>query len=224
MTTKHAATRTHKPTFYPESDGLPVGETEVHFDEIVRLFQTIRAFLSADPMVHVTSDLFVYYEEGNPKARIAPDVMVVRGIPKLPQRQVYLLWEEQPPTVIFEVTSKSSRSRDQVFKRELHARLGVQEYYLYDPLGRLLRPPFQALMLQNGAYRTMVTDSGGSVLSEALGLRLRLIEGRLRLFDARTGAPLLSPEERAAEAERRVAELERRLAERDGGRADGERA
>lgn len=43
--------------------------------------------------VYVSGNLFVYYEEGNPKKCVAPDVFVVFGVPKR-RRRVYLVWEE----------------------------------------------------------------------------------------------------------------------------------
>lgn len=46
-----------------------------------------------EPDVYVTGDIFVYYVEGDPSEVFAPNVMVVKGVPKR-QRDNYKLWEE----------------------------------------------------------------------------------------------------------------------------------
>jgi len=203
-----------KPVRYPESDGKPMAETQLHAAEIIRLIQTLRDWYADRPDVYVWGDLFVYYEEGNPRAVVAPDVFVAVGASREPERRIYKLWEEGvPPTFVIEVTSPKTRRVDLGRKRDLYARLGVAEYVLYDPLGEYLRPALQGLALVGGAYRPMPQDTDGAFLSGALGLRLRMVEGRLRLEDAATGQTLLSPEERAAEAEARAAAAEARVAE-----------
>ena len=209
---------------YPERDGKPMAETQVHAQEIIRLMLTLADRYADRPDVYVWGDLLLYYEEGNPKASVAPDVFVAVGAAKEPPRRIYKLWEERvPPTFVIEVTSASTRREDLGRKRDLYARLGVSEYVLYDPLGEYLSPALQGfrLDLDAGAYRAMETDSTGALLSDALGLRLVLVEGRLTLFDRETGAALLSPSEQAAveregrqAAERRVAELEAELRRR----------
>ena len=205
-----------KPVHYPERDGKPMGETEVHATEIMRLILTLRDHYAARPDVYVWGDLLLYYEEGNPRAVVVPDVFVARGASREPQRRIYKLWEEGvPPTFVIEVTSPSTRRVDLGRKRDLYARLGVAEYVLYDPLDEYLTPALQGFSLERGAFRPMAPDASGVLVSHALGLRLSLVDGRLRLIDAATGAPLLSPEERAAEASARAAEAVARAAEAD---------
>jgi len=219
----------NKPVHYPERDGRPMGETETHIREIMRLIQTLDGVFADRPDVYVGGDLLVYYEEGNPRAVVVPDVFVVLGAPKVPWRRIYKLWEEGlPPTFVIEVTSPSTRREDMARKRTLYARLGVSEYVLYDPLDEYLRPPLQGYRLVDGDYRAMETGRDGALLSGALNMRLMLVDGRLRLFDRQSGAMFLSAAERTdaatqradaeaaarREAERRVAELEALLRER----------
>ena len=65
----------------------------------------------------------------------------------------YLLWEEgKGPDWVLEVTSWSTRQVDQGRKRDLYARLGVSEYWQYDPTGDYLDPPLQGLVLADGGY------------------------------------------------------------------------
>lgn len=203
---------TNREVRYPERDGKPMGETETHIREIMRLIQTLDGAFADRPDLYVGGDLLVYYQEGNPRAVVVPDVFVAVGAPKLPQRRIYKLWEEVvPPTFVIDVTSPSTRRVDLGRKRELYAQLGVREYLLYDPLGEYLRPALQGFHLESGVYRPLEQDTTGALISEALGLLLHLDDGRLRLRVAATGSALLDPAERAAVAEARIAELEAEL-------------
>ena len=102
---------------------------------------------------------------------------------------------------MIEVTSPTTRREDLTKKRTLYARLAVAEYYLYDPLAEYLAPPLQGYRLDGADYRALTPDSIGALVSEALGLALALVEGRLRLFHRQGRVALLSPAERVAAAE-----------------------
>jgi Uma2 family endonuclease len=201
------------PIYYPESDGKPMGETDVHIDALIYLREALRDYFRDDPQVYVAGNMLLYYEEGNPAACVAPDVFVVHGVAK-GQRRTYCLWDEgQPPSVVFEITSRETRLEDLGTKRAVYAMLGVREYFLYDPLGEYLRPPLQGYRLQEGEYQRILVGTNEGLTSHALGLELRVEEGRLRLVNPVTGERLLTPAEaqaahRAESAARRAAEAE----------------
>lgn len=209
--------------YYPESDGEPMAETQLHMKEMVYLVEALEEHFQDTPDVFVAANLFFYYGRGRRDAVVAPDLFVVRGIPKGLRRK-YLLWEEDGkiPCFVAELTSASTRREDLVAKKELYERLGVEEYVLFDPYGEYLRPPFQGHCLVNGRYRSMDFELDGSLMSRALGLRLRVEDGRLRLLDPETGIPLLRNEEKTEvlrqqavvqrEAEERIRALEAELA------------
>jgi Uma2 family endonuclease len=206
--------------YYPESDGKPMGETDVHIDALIYLREPLRDHFRDDPRVYVAGNMLLYYEEGNPAACVAPDVFVVQGVAK-GERRTYRLWEEgQPPTVVFEITSRGSRLEDLGIKRAVYAMLGVREYFLYDPLGEYLRPSLQGYRLQEGEYQRIPPEGEGRLTSQALSMELRVEEGRLQLVNPATGERLLTPSEalmarRVADtrASRAEAELERVRAE-----------
>jgi Uma2 family endonuclease len=201
------------PIYYPESDGKPMGETDVHIDALIYLREALRDYFRDDPQVYVAGNMLLYYEEGNPAACVAPDIFVVRGVAK-GERRTYRLWEEgQPPCVVFEITSRGSRLEDLGTKRAVYAMLRVQEYFLYDPLGEYLRPPLQGYRLQEGEYQRIPAEGEGGFTSQALGLELRVQEGRLRLVNLATGEPLLTPAEAQVARRAAEAELERLRAE-----------
>ncbi len=130
---------------YPESDGKPMGETEIHIREIIYLFEALNEHLREMPEVYVGADMLLYYVEGNPRTFVVPDVFVTRGVPR-GERRTYKLWEEgRPPSLIVEVTSDSTRNEDVFRKKALYEQLGVEEYVLYDPLQDYLSPAFAGL-------------------------------------------------------------------------------
>ena len=197
---------------YPESDGKPIGETDVHIDALIYLREALRDHFRDDPQIYVAGNMLLYYEEENPAACVAPDVFVVQGVDER-ERRTYRLWEEgQPPAVVFEITSRGSRLEDLGTKRAVYAMLGVREYFLYDPLGEYLRPPLQGYRLQEGEYQRILPESEGRFTSQALGLELRVEDGCLRVVNPVTGERLLTPAEALAAATeaaaRRTAEAE----------------
>ena len=221
----------HDAVVYPCSDGQPMAETQIHGECMMYVTAALRRWFEkhgrAD--VYVGSNNFLYYERGNPRAVVAPDVYVVLGAPASPPRDTYMLWNEpKGPDFVLEVTSASTRRDDERRKRDVYAALGVSEYFLYDPRAEYLAPPLQGFRLHDGEYRrlpavTVLSKREVAVASEVLGLELRdEREARMvRLHDCAAGEDLptygeaerRSHEEadarRAAEA--RVAELEARL-------------
>lgn len=201
----------NKTIVYPETDGMPMAETDVHIDALIYLREALKDYFRETPQVYVAGNLLLYYEEGNPAACVAPDVFVVQGVGKH-DRRIYKLWEEgQAPAVVFEITSRSTRLEDLGNKRALYAMLGVREYFLYDPLGEYLQPPLQGYQLIEGEYQRLQAEEAGRLVSAALGVELHLEAGRLRLRNPTTGEWLLTPSE--AQAARRTEAVARQQAE-----------
>ena len=202
---------------YPSTDGEPVAESDFQRDYLLYVVDALQQHFRARQDVYVTGNLLLYYEEGNVRARVAPDVFVVMGASNH-RRSSYLLWREpKGPDFVLEVTSKSTRQRDQGPKRELYRRLGVREYWQYDPTGDYLAPPLQGFELRAGEYAPLPTRdlAAGAVAlgSAVLGLELRLYEGELRLYDPAAGRVLGTREELEADLRERNADLEEREAE-----------
>jgi hypothetical protein len=107
--------------------------------------------------------------------------------------------------VVFEITSRSTRREDEVFKPRVYARLGVPEYFLYDPTSDYLKPPLQGFRTERGNYTRITPDETGALKCEQLGIILRLEHGDLVMYDARSGQVLQTE---AEAAETRAAELE----------------
>jgi len=79
------------------------------------------------PKTSVTGDLLLFYEEGDPKRFVVPDVMVIPGVVHK-RRDRDKLWKEGAgPVCVIEVMSRSTRSEDQGFKKGLYEYVEVQE-------------------------------------------------------------------------------------------------
>jgi Uma2 family endonuclease len=179
-----------------------MAETDLHRDEMVDLIHALRRRYREAPGVYVTGNLFFYYVQGNPRAVVAPDVFLVKGVPK-EQRRTYKLWEEgHVPALVIEITSDSTRDEDLSRKKLCYEGLGVEEYFLHDPYQDYLRPALQGFRLVDGRYQGIEPELGGSLRSLTTGLLLRIEGLRLRLVDGRTGEPLLWDDEIESELER----------------------
>ena len=187
-----------KEVYYPESDGKPVAETKIHVDTIFNLYGILGNYFSAQTDVAVIADMMFYYEKGNPRKSIAPDVMVVKGVHKNPRR-VFKLWEEEVPTVVFEISSRGTWRDDIQKKYILYQELGVKEYYIFDPEYDYLRDGLVAHHLIDGEFNDVKLNKG-RIFSPALGLEIVDTGKTLRLFNPKTTEFLPTMEELTEEA------------------------
>ena len=204
---------------YPATDGEPMAETDAQGIPLMYAVTGLRDYFRHRPDVYVSGNLLIYYEAGNLDASVAPDVFVVRGVPNH-MRPTYRIWEEgKGPDFVLEITSRHTRANDQGPKRELYRRLGVWEYWQYDPTGDYLEPRLQGLELHGGEYRRLVpswlADGTQVTYSAVLELELRIEGGELRFRDPLSGERVRTLSEsndqrRRAEHERQRAEQERR--------------
>jgi Uma2 family endonuclease len=173
-------------TLYPESDGKPIAETDIHRQLLSDLVFTLENFFQNQPDVYVSGNLLIYYVEGNPKKRIAPDIFVVRGVEKR-QRRIYKLWEEGiAPQVVIELTSRQTWREDLQEKWRLYEQLGVEEYFIFDPEYDYLDDPLVGYRLKDGKYKVMGARDR-RLRSKVLGLELVDTGETLRMFDPNSG-------------------------------------
>jgi Uma2 family endonuclease len=190
---------------YPSSDGEPLAESYSHLYAILTTLEVLKQYLSDRPST-VLADQFLYYSQGYPKLRVAPDVMVIFDVAK-GGRDNYKIWEEkQVPKVIFEITSAGTRNQDLEFKKNLYQQLGVEEYWLFDPRGEWIPEQLIGYRLYRDIYEPITDDC-----SQPLNLRL-VPEGELIGFYRQdTGEKLLIPDELAIALQEES--IARRLAE-----------
>lgn len=205
------------PVVYPSSDGEPVAETYVHLYALLVTLEVLRQYLEGQQAT-VLGNQFLYYAQGFPKLRVAPDVMVIFNVTP-GGRDNYKVWEEgEVPSVIFEMTSAGTRNQDEIFKKTLYEQLGVQEYWQFDPKGEWIPTQLQGYRLRGDVYEPITDDH-----SEPLNLRLHVEEQLIAFYREDTGEKLLFPAElaqalkqeqqRANQAEQQVEQLKARLQE-----------
>ena len=183
---------------YPSSDGEPLAESYFQLIPLFYAFDALRRRYADREDVFVAADLLIYYRRGT-RESVAPDVFVVLGAENRP-RHSYLLWQEpKGPDFVLEITSASTREKDQGPKRETYRRLGVREYWQFDPTGDYLEPPLQGLELVGGRYQRLpaekLADGTLRLESKVLGLEVRQEAEELRFYDPVTRSYLLSSEE-----------------------------
>jgi Uma2 family endonuclease len=200
---------------YPTGDGKPMAE--LHLLLMFDIVQMLRDYLAGRPDVYVGGNLLLFYQKGNRRKHVAPDIFVSLGVAKEPPRDNYLVWEERKgPDLVIEITSKSTKREDEKKKFLIYRDiLKVTEYFRFDPTEDYLNPPLQGFRLALGDY-VPIESVAGRLHSEVLGLLLEREGTKLRLFDPAAGEYLLTRLEARDAAERRAADAEaakRRIAE-----------
>ncbi len=162
---------------YPDSDGKPMADNTLQALWIVLLYSNLRALFSGKD-VFVAADLLWYPVKGDPKTRVAPDVLVSFDRPE-GYRGSYKQWEEndQPLTVVFEVISPSYSGMEMLKKRDFYEQYGVSEFIILDPQ----KNEFYAYVAKEGKLeKSQMLD--GIWTSPKLGISIQLIEGELKAF------------------------------------------
>ena len=179
---------------YPEILS-PLPDPEMQERPRQDIMEAIRSWFGDRSDVFISGNTGVYYEEGNPDAVFIPDCYVVFGenADRLWWPYAYRIWEfGKPPAFALEIGSKSTWQNDLGYKRDLYARVGIGEYWRYDPNnGELYGQPLAGEHLADGAYIAfeMHDDPSGAVwgYSPTLGLDLWAAGDRLRFRNPATG-------------------------------------
>ena len=230
------------PIVYPEPDGSPMAESDRAREYLIYCVEGLKFYFKNLSDIYVSGNLWLSYQQGVPDAVVCPDVFVVKGVENRPRRS-YKVWQEngKTPDWVLEVTSKSTRDKDEQEKPITYAQMGVSEYFQYDPTGDYLTPALKGRRLVQGRYQLLTPNrlKDGTLVffSQVLGLEMRLLpDGELRFFNPSTQEYLRSPEESEQERiqerlekeqerertgqERQRAEQERERAEQERERAD----
>ncbi len=190
--------------------------------ELTQVFTTLRHHYSEDPNVEVCADLLIYYKKGDSQRRLAPDVFVAFGVREDLDRQTYNVWEEgKAPDWVLEILAASTYKEDldPKLRQRTYRRMGVQEVWLFDPIGEFTHPRLQGLHLAGQAYRPLpeieVPQVPLAVSSPVLGLQLHVRDDSLRFWNPRTGQYLITWAESLRELQearqRRLRAEQRRL-------------
>jgi len=208
---------------YPihEEDNVP--ETDLH-ERLVRYLRDALDHYFSDR--YVGGNICVYWERGNTRRYVAPDVFVAQGTLATPHPRTYLLWKDPPVIFAAEISSRATQSQDEgpkleIFRQHLH----VPECLHLDADHQEL----QLWRLGPEGYEQVPPEATGRVRSQELDLEFELdqngflwvytLEGE-RLHTYEEAERLLEEEMRqrqeaeaqaAEEARQRTAEAQRRL-------------
>jgi len=205
-----------------------LGQSRSHFYAIRYLLLILEwLFESKGQKVGIVSDINFYQTANKLEKPKQPDIAVVDGLEVVPKRKkdytpsYYVGANGPPPRVIFEIASQNTWQADLEEKPGVYARMGVKEYFVFDPqpgLGvwtnqwrakeRLIGWQLQA----DGTYLELAKDEQGRMWSEELESWLVLDQNNNENLLLYSAAGELRVNQ--AEAERRNAKAERGRAER----------
>ena len=213
---------------YPEAHWI--AQSVGHGDAVRQAATALDYYFRERADVLVAMELVVYYQRGNSKLRLQPDVQVVFGVEHCGSSGSFRVWEKgKAPDFVLEVASPSTAEKDARHKAKEYARIGVREYWRLDPAGTLMETSLEGYVASAGQYEQVQpverTGRGGALRSQVLGLDLRSRRQAgvtvLAFIDPRTGEEFDGRLE-AAEQRRQIAE-DRALAAEDRVRALEER-
>ena len=211
---------------YPE--GHWIAQSVGHGDAVRQAATALDYYFQERADVLVAMELVVYYQRGNNKVWLQPDVQVVFGVEHCGSRGSFRVWEEgKAPDFVLEVASPSTAEKDARHKAREYSRIGVREYWRLDPAGSLMETSLEGYAASAGQYEPVQpvegTGRSGALRSRVLGLDLRSQRQNgvtvLVFMDPRTGEEFDGRLE-AAERRRRIAELEKQAAEQRANAAD----
>jgi Uma2 family endonuclease len=147
--------------------------TGFHAEQITTFSEQLSRYFEINSHTYIGS--FVYYREGDITKSVAPDIYVVFGVAKTPERRSFYTWAEGvAPVAVFEFLSDSTAHRDRDKKVGLYLNdIGVQEYFIHQPE---LKKPAEFHGWQrspSGNIIEIVQDAEGGLFSEALNLWFR---------------------------------------------------
>ncbi len=163
--------------------------TDPHSDEQAYCFYALRYLLNPDGH-YVSKDRWLRMDPANSRDKLLPDLLIALG---LQERQwgtdEYLPWAVgKPPEVLAEFLSPSSADADKVQKPRRYGKLGVREYFLFDPDGTYGVPRIQGWALLGEEEREpLPRDAGGGVTSRVLPVHFVLLDDHIGVVDTRTG-------------------------------------
>ncbi len=207
---------------YFEED-MPESQAQINLNEYIKGMLKNQFALQN---CFITGNLAIYPPVGTNYGftNLAPDVVLFKGVSLTPAEQANLTsWKigepnRPAPTVVFEISSRDTWTKDLDPKPEYYRLLGVREYFAYDPqrLWQNATTQLRGWRYQNGVTIELVPDAQGRLWSEELESWLKPDGEYLRFYDQEGNLRLTSEEaawEREAEAEQREAAARRREAE-----------
>ena len=136
---------------YPE--GHWTAQSLWHGDAVRQATVALLSHFRRREDVLVGMELRVYYERGNNKAHLQPDLLVAFGVDRGGNWRSFKVWEEgRAPDFVLEVASPSTAENDARHKAAEYLAIGVREYWRLDPEGSLMGRPLEGYEASGGRY------------------------------------------------------------------------
>lgn len=170
-------------------------------------------FRQQQRLVYVTCDLPVYYPD---EPMFAPDLLVAMDASMRARTHWVVPAEGRGPDLVLEMLHTGTRQRDLTGDVARYARLGIQEYFVYD----CRRGDLQGFRLPAPEARVyaLIPARLGRLPSAVLGLELYLEDTRLRFVDG--DRVLLTPGELIDELQAELVDLRFRCAQVERARSE----
>ena len=134
--------------------GLVMQEAPYHSDAVFQIRDILKRYgeslAGGAPIVE--SNLLVLFESAGRTVRLVPDIFVVFGDVEDPVSSFRVPRESDLRMFVLEVSSPSTHETDQTTKMLKYAKMGAQEYWLFDPTGELQVPRLQGFRLEDAEY------------------------------------------------------------------------
>ncbi|TAK29259.1 MAG: Uma2 family endonuclease [Myxococcaceae bacterium] len=199
---------------YPETDHMGEDFLQRAIAEALRPL-IARWFKSRRVKAFTGADQFLYWVEGDPTRRVAPDVYVLPKVDPDAVPTSWKLWEVGPPSFALEIVSRDV-GKDYEDAPAEYAAMGAKELVLFDP-GATARSRTRVRWqvyrrLARRGFVRVAQSSSDRVEVASLGCWLRAIgegrDARLRLGIGIDGEELFMTEAEAANARADSAEAE----------------
>ncbi len=208
---------------HPTEEDL-MGESPSHA-ALVHYLLDLLMWLFHDRTCAIYENYNFYQTNNKGEKPLAPDIAMIKGVKHLPLRSWRVGVTGPAPQVVFEIASEETWMRDLYEKPDRYGRMGVQEYFAYDPNIPPLRrnEPYRLTGWQfdkeSGLMQKMPPGFDGRLWSQQLDSLLVPNDLYLRLYDRAGNLRLTRSEaaEKRADNEaqsRRFAERRAQAAER----------
>ncbi|HLQ10179.1 MAG TPA: Uma2 family endonuclease [Ktedonobacteraceae bacterium] len=204
---------------HPTQEDL-MGETSFHADLVTYLMDVLKWYYHGQ-LCALYENLNIYQTANPLEYPLAPDIAVFKGVSRRPIKSWRVGKSGPAPQVVFEIASEETWKKDLLEKPVKYARMGVQEYFAYDP-SEFPLPASNSRRLfgwqldqDSQTMREMSPRLDGSLWSPSLeswlvpgGATLRLYDrnGLMRLARAEAEAQRADSAIQQAEAEARRAQ------------------
>jgi Uma2 family endonuclease len=183
------------PVIFPVEEDVP--ESKRHLELRTALYLIVKLAMSETAVFG--SDQFVYWDPTNPKACLAPDLLIKLGGPDA-DYDTWKVWERGAPDIAVEIASRSD-GPEMAWEEKLerYRKIGLKELVRYD-----WKKPQTSLRIWDsvdGDLVERVIEGEGATLSSVLPYYWTVVEGMLRLAEDAAGSRLLPTYEERAQAE-----------------------